>query len=187
MQSRSKKVSFTALLICFSGWFLITRFASSKQITLVTIVQAVYSFLTLCLSCSPPWGSVALSLYWCAFWKCFVSLQLNLVVRPRLEWCSSLVDILVFVVDFMRIKSLILSQELEQAIRKRTTICTSLDLNERNSDQLAMRCKTVHVLSTQFCIYIQDQGRAKASWITFLSLVIQYYFQKMKVPTYYFF
>lgn len=71
MQSRTKKVLFTALLICFYRWLFIARFASSKQITLVTIVQAVYSFSTLYLSYSPSWGSVALSPYWCAFWKCF--------------------------------------------------------------------------------------------------------------------
>lgn len=155
MQSRSKKVFFTALLIWFYGWFFITRFASSKQITLVTIVQAVYSFFTLCLSYSPPWGSVALLLYWCAFWKYFLSLQLDLVLRLRLEWCSSPIDILVSVVDFMRIKPWILSQELEQAIRKRTTICSSLDLHEIDSEQLAVGCK-MSMSSLHYSVYISS-------------------------------
>lgn len=154
--------------------------------TLVAIVQAVYSFFTLCLSYSPFWESVALSLYWCTFWKCFSQPSAGFFCQTKTRvvfqscWYTSLCS------RFYKDKSIDTVSRTWGGNRKRATICSSFDLRERDSEQLAVGCKKVHVLSKQFLIYVQHQGRAKTSWITFLSLVIQYYFQQIKVPTHYF-
>lgn len=139
MQTSSKNLFFTGQLIWFTGHLFMTRFANSKQITPETILQDIYSLFTLCLSYSPPWERVAPSPSSLEFQNVFLSLQLDLLVKLRLECCGSPVVILLFVV-YRRTKPLIPSQEHEQVSRKRTAVHGSPDILERGSEQLAAGC-----------------------------------------------
>lgn len=139
MHTSSKNLFFTGQLICcnstddFSLLDLQTASRSHPWLLYRTYTAFSYS-----VSATVHHGKVQhchhLDL---SFRKVFLRLQLDLLVRLRLECCSSAVVVLLFVVHFRRIKPLILSQEHEQVSRKKRTVHSSPDILERISEQLA--------------------------------------------------